>query len=199
MIKNLVASVAGLTLYSSLALAGPLPTYNLVLSNGGDAKATYVGFSAADTDTVELSMSGTPFFINKTTPMGTVHDLGTFSKGVEIPFELTNLNTHMNYFTGPGSRNPDGLVHAFVGNDPTQIYGFDTLPLSTRDFAISMEAPDVIFVGFEDLPGNISDFDYNDLVFAVTTFPGSVMEPSTFALLLVAIFVLPFFVCSIFA
>jgi hypothetical protein len=183
-IRTLLAATALSCVLAAAATANPLPTYNLVLGDGADAVATYIGFEAADTDSVELAMSGTPFFVNNTTPMGKTHDLGVAASGAEIPFELMNLTDSLDYFTGPGSRNADGDVHAFVGADPTGIYGFAGLSPAAQAFAVSLEAPGTVFVGFEDLPGAQSDFDYNDLVFAVReAIPGVVDEPAAMALL----------------
>ena len=98
---------------------------------------------------------------------GQTVDLGTFAAGTELEFGLyveepagfgyPNGNPGQNfdttYYTGPGSRNPDGAAHANVLNN---FYG-----------------PNTAFVGFEDW----SDFQYEDLQFKFAGLQGAAAAP----------------------
>lgn len=175
------AVVAGLGLASG-AEAAPLPTFNIVLGNGSAATAYFVGFSAADSDNVSVVGGLANFFVNQTTAIGTSAALGTFANGTEIAFSMTDLTLSNTWFTGPGSRNSDGNVHANVTLNISDIPG---LSAASYSYAAGLAAG-TVFVGFEDRPGVQSDFDYNDLVFAVTNgTPGRVPvpEPVSIALL----------------
>ena len=90
--------------------------------------------------------------------------LGTFANGGEIEFAMRDLTQGGNWVTGPGSRNADGFVHANVTFDITDIVG-----LSADSYAFAATLPaGTLFVGFEDLSSDQqSDFDYNDIVFAI--------------------------------
>lgn len=179
--------LAGGAMLGGHAQAGPLPTYNLVLGNGTDAVAYFVGFEAGDTDTVSVVLGALNFFVNQTTPIGTSQDLGTYAAGAEIEFQLDDLSVPATWYTGPGSRNADGNVHADVTNAPGDIPGFGGLSAASQAYANNLESlygSRVIFVGFEDRSGAQSDFDYNDLVFAVLNgVPANVPEPATLGLL----------------
>jgi len=92
------------------------------------------------------------------TPNGTTFYLGTFAAGTEIEFGLDMLDTGGNplepdgtiLYDGPGSRNPDGQVHAFMVNN------YEGLA-------------DTTYVGFEDELLDVpSDFNYVDEVYAFT-------------------------------
>lgn len=102
--------------------------------------------------------------------------------GDELQFGIHVLNTSHSFLVGPGSRNIDGIDHAYV-----------------------REGRFNVFLGFEDLFGG-GDRDYNDTIFRLTgatTSPrhapapapspdrtGSVPEPAPAVLLLVGIGVL---------
>jgi hypothetical protein len=87
---------------------------------------------------------------------GLVLDLGEFTAGTEMIFQLTVRDTGDAFQTGPAARNPDGLIHANV----------------------TWEGPNTAVVGFEDLYGG-GDQDYNDCQFRFT---GVVPAPGTIAL-----------------
>jgi Domain of unknown function (DUF4114) len=125
-----------------------------ILANGGDVSVTFVSASAADTD---LSFLSSPSKLtlfdnqpNNQTP--TSINLGTFGVGQLLTFELDNISIPEIFFTGLGSQNPDGDIHASVSE--TTSGGVETY-----------------LVGFEDLDASNSDWDYNDFVFDVTVDP----------------------------
>ena len=73
----------------------------------------------------------------------------------ELIFRLDNTTQDYSFFTGPGSRNPDGEVHAGV------------------DFS-SPYAPQT-YVGFEDRIDG--DFDYNDTNYSFTNLRDTTIVP----------------------
>ena len=165
----LVSALFGGLAFGTGASAGPLPTYNIVVGNGAAATAYFVGFSAGDTD--------------KSTPVGTSAALGAFGNGVEIEFAMTDLSVPNTFFSGAGTRNcaSDCNVHANVTLNIADIVG-----LSAGSYAYAATLPvGTVFVGFEDRAGRQSDFDYNDLVFAVVNARplNQVPEPASLALL----------------
>ena len=87
-------------------------------------------------------------------------NLGSFTPGTELIFRLFVNNTGEAFFTGPGSRNPDGQPHARVQ---------------------SAWLPGETLVSFEDLLNG--PFDYNDLSFSFTNTKAVVPEPGLLAML----------------
>jgi hypothetical protein len=138
-------------------------------ATGGNVIATFLGHEASYTNQLFLFMfdpnniphaiSGV-IFNNKTSPVGTSVNLGSFAANTELVFGIKVLNTGHTFYTGAGSRNPDGIAHATVD--------FDMSPA---------------VVGFEDLYGG-GDRDYNDLVFSFSNVQHErVPEPSSLLLL----------------
>jgi len=185
----LVGTIAGGLAFGSGAGAGPLATFNTVSGNGSSAIAHFVGFSAGDTNTLSVVAGLSNFFVNKSTGIGESRELGVFGNGAEIQFAMTDLSVANTFYSGAGSRNADGNVHAFVTTNIQDIVG-----LSSASYAFAASLPSgTVFVGFEDRPGSQSDFDYNDLVFAVVnarTLQLAVPEPTTLALIGLALVVL---------
>ncbi len=70
--------------------------------------------------------------------------LGPYAAGTELLFAAFVHNTGDTWFTGPSSRNGDGVVHG----------------------ATTYEGNCSWIVGFEDLPGG-GDLDFNDVIFRV--------------------------------
>ena len=157
----------------------PVTVGTELFASGGDVLVTNLGPTGAEYDEqlfVESPSNSFGLFLdNHSTPNGTTFYLGTFAAGTEIEFGLDMLNTGGNsqepngtiVYDGPGSRNPDGDVHAFMVNN------FEGLANTT-------------YVGFEDeLAAVPSDFNYIDEVYAFTgTKASSVPDASsTLALL----------------
>jgi hypothetical protein len=93
-------------------------------------------------------------------------DLGIFPAGTELVFGEYVRNTGQTFYSGLGSRNADGDVHAYV----------------------TSTGPTKVFVGFEDLLASSSDFNYNDITFTMDNLSAvEVPEPGLLALLLGAV------------
>ena len=131
----------------------PVTDGQVLFANGGDVTVTYQGWQGASYDEY-LFVSSPPngfgyFFENHSTPAGATLDLGTYAAGTEIQFGIYVVNTGLTFYDGPGSRNLDGQVHAYMVNN----YG----------------APNTTYVGFEDLNALTgADFNYKDEVYTFT-------------------------------
>ena len=156
-----VCAVLG-TLVLVCAMATPaqaIPiTEQTLIATGGDVVVTFVSNGAGYTS--ELYLDG-PFgdglgaiFNNATTSVGATMNLGAFAAGTELVFRLLVQQTGDLFYTGPGIRNLDGIVHAMI-----------------------QEAAGQVIVEFEDLFGG-GDFDYDELVFAFTNVSAA-DEPGT--------------------
>lgn len=176
--------------WSAGAQAAPLSTADILLGLGNDVTAVYLGSSAGDTDAVSL-LGGATLFVNNgagATAVGTTVDLGTYAVGQAITFTMDNLTTATSFTDGLGSLNPDGDVHALVTYDLEQLLAMcnGSGCLSTDSIALANSlGPNTSFIGFEDLSAaQGSDFDYNDIVFAVQGAEDPpVPTPSSLALL----------------
>lgn len=143
-----------------------------VLQNG-HVVMKYLGYEAAYTNTLSLH---SPFrsgaiFINKTTPIDSIFDLGVFPTGTPLVFDIYVHNTGHTFFTGPAGSNPDLVPHAYI----------DFFPNGNAN------------IGFEDLWSG-GDSDYNDLRFSLTNVSSiqraDLPEPSTWGLLLAGMAIL---------
>lgn len=143
----------------------PVSTGEELYASGGDVDVTYLGWQGASYD--EYLFVATPsnplghvigddFFENHSTPAGTTIDLGSYAAGTEIEFGIYVLNTGNTWFDGPGSRNADGVVHAYMLNNYEGQSG-------------------LTYVGFEDLAYPGGDFNYMDEVY---TFEGAAASPT---------------------
>ena len=163
------AALAGLMSASVTATAAPVLGGQLFW-NGGDVTITAQFASAGFLSELQLYSATPAIFVLWNAPNG--NPVGTsmtltaaqidvdHNIGDELIFGIRVTNTNQPFRMGPGSRNPDGLIHATVDN----------------------LGGGLLRVGFEDLLGG-GDRDYNDNVFH---FQGSVSsnvpEPSTLAL-----------------
>jgi len=198
-VNKILATFAGATLLVNSAWATIITTipaypggiHNVavtkpfnVYATGGDVEVSYLGLAGAHyidyfflaaavlpgASVTTLPITGTSIFQNQTGPTGPV-DLGNFAAGSELIFGIRVNNTGKTYYSGAGSRNDDGVIHMYgVNNYLTQ---------------------GTTYLGFEDLPASIADFNYADMritVTGVTNVPKSIPDNNTgtFTLLLVA-------------
>jgi hypothetical protein len=133
-------------------IAMPLDPELMLTASGGDVDIFFAGSDAGYNSQLFLSSPSTdgPFFPNHSTPIGESAALGMFSAGTELIFRLNVLTSGNNFFTGPGSRNPDNMVHAIF-----------------TPWAATAKIPAGILVAFEDLRGG-GDHDFNDFRFVVS-------------------------------
>jgi MYXO-CTERM domain-containing protein len=143
----------GLTSITSAEIGDP------VVATGGEVVITIEGGTAGYTNDL-FYMSGTgPIRIGSNRDFGLTMSLGIFSAGTELVFAMRVLDTGHEFFTGPASRNFDGVAHS-------RIMVFDGYSR----------------IGMEDIFGG-GDFDLDDLSFTATNVvPG----PGAMALGLVA-------------
>jgi Domain of unknown function (DUF4114) len=186
--KLLSTFAAVSVLYSTAALAFPYkaPQYDQLFGVGANVNAYYVGSSAADTDLLSVVLGSQDIFNNHTTPVGTSSVLGNYNLGADINFSMYNQNTTNTVYSGSGINNPDGLVHFDMVDNVALLPGYNNLSNVSITYADSLVGNNVWFVGVEDLTSSQnSDWDFNDLVFAVKyASVKSVSEPSdTFGLL----------------
>ncbi len=141
----------------------PVTVGEELFASGGAVYVTDLGPTGAsyDEDLFVASPSlGYGVFMNDhSTPQGTTYYLGTFAAGTEIEFGLDVTTTGSIWYDGPGSRNADGVVHAYMVND------YEGLANTT-------------YVGFEDESYPGGDFNYGDEIYAFTGVAASVNPPT---------------------
>ena len=191
---RIFVAIGTLLLSASLARAGaiPYPNVGTPITVNTDLVATqsspltlayFYGFSAADTDYLEiwdvtqgafLTVTGgaTEFFDNQTTTPGGSSVLTLYGATAGDLLQLDVVNTAYNpalTLTSDPKNDPGdpGYSHAYVTAYTTSVNG--------------IPAPGV-FVGMEDLPIGVSDFDYNDDQYVLTGV-AQTPEPSSLLLL----------------
>jgi hypothetical protein len=147
------------------------PFVPLTASATGDVDGYFYGFSAGDTDLIEMcdltASFCSPFGLdNQITPVGTMFDFGAVTAGDVLVFNLENVSAGYTLSSNPAF-SVDGINHAYVtpytATGPTAVAG---IPAGT-------------FLGLEDLAVPGSDLDYNDDQFVFTNLrSGVVPEPS---------------------
>jgi hypothetical protein len=146
----LFASSSGLANECAItSTGGAIPAARLVvLDDDATATSTFCGGTASYTSDAWLADDGDDIYLGtgNVTPSGYTVELGAFTAGRELVFYIYVYDTDIIYYSGPGERNPDGLVHAAV-ND-----------LGAGAF----------LVGFEDLFGG-GDQDYDDINLVMQT------------------------------
>lgn len=156
----------------------PISTPVTLIANGGDVKVTFQANTATYDDYLFLfapapawpfqapPTTGNYIFWNhdpNLTAGSSTIDLGIFPAGTELVFGEYVRNTGQIFYSGLGSRNPDGDVHAYI--------------IGTGQ--------DTVFVGFEDLLASApSDFNYNDITFTMENLNAVVVpEPGAVSLI----------------
>ena len=165
---------------SLLALAGPVgppsTTGDELYAAGGRVDVYFVSKGSAiwmDDLYLDSPTASGLIFRNQVATPGDVVSLGSFATGTPLIFRLFNNDSNVNFFTGPGSRNPDGLVYAAV--QPWQ--------------ADSLIPVDGLLVSFEDMLGKPEGArSYGDTRFVFTSVQSSdVVLPEPASMALVAI------------
>jgi len=165
--KALFAVFTAAFLFAGTAKAYTYDLSGLSLFVVNPEEQVTVSFLSRDASYTHLLGSNltTGTLIDSGNPISSALDLGLFSSGTEIIFDLYVNNTQQTFFSGDASRNVDGVVHAGID---TTFFGNNT-----------------VAIGFEDLLLKNTDNDYNDVVFKVSNVSVSaVPEPSTYALML---------------
>ena len=148
-------------------------------ATGTGIDAYFYSASAADTDTISVFDLSTGTFLspqgvfnNQSTAPGTMVTFTSpsLTTGDTLVFDLYNASFPGDTLSSNTATSPDGDSHAYVTPFDGTI-GSDGTIVGT-------------YVGMEDLPASVSDFDYNDDTFVFTNVdPAPTPEPSTFALL----------------
>jgi hypothetical protein len=145
----LAAMVAGSSIGTSTSSAALLHGGSVIVETDGEVVATFQGHSAGFTNQLFLDSPANALgilFTNQTTAVGTQVNLGSFTAGTELVFRMNVTDDGNNFFSGPASRNPDNITHAFVDDGLI---------------------PDETYVAFEDILGG-GDLNFNDLTFSLT-------------------------------
>jgi hypothetical protein len=170
---------------TSSAEASPVPysdaghvneqTYSLVATQAGDINVWFAGKGTATNDDVLTAIvNGTPTGIvgldNQSSTIGQYLNLGHVNVGDTIVFEMRDLSSGRNWFTD-NATNSDGVNHAYMTAFAGGLVGTSVVPVG-------------LYLGFEDVTGCWSDWNYQDLQFYMST--GSVSavpEPSTWVMM----------------
>ncbi|MDQ5978273.1 MAG: hypothetical protein QG602_1247 [Verrucomicrobiota bacterium] len=158
--KILKTSIGGglLALLLPVAHAVPILGGSVIVASDGEVVAKFLGHTAGYTNLLYLDSPTNGIgviFNNHASLIGSTVNLGSFTAGTELIFRINVVNTGDNFYSGPASRNADGLAHAVV------------------DDAFSASET---YVGFEDLYGG-GDRDYDDLNFSFTNVKGTNNPP----------------------
>jgi hypothetical protein len=149
------------------------PQVSLIASSTGTVTGYFYSESAADYDEVRLvdvtkGTSSVWELPNQSTSQGTSTDFSpvSVSAGDQLVFELLNESLNPNQIFATNSiDSSDGVNHGYV----TGFSGGSGIPAG-------------LYIGFEDLPKQGSDLDYNDEAIVVTNVSAS-PEPGSLALL----------------
>lgn len=195
---HLVGLVSVLALGSASLFADPFTpysnggsantaVYNVTFtgSTGTDIDAYFYSDSATDNDTISILDVTTGKFLipedafpNHSSTAGsevvfTPMSGSTLTNGDVLVFELENSDYPTDIFASVAGDSTDGVNHAYITPFDGTISGVSGTVVGT-------------YVGMEDLPASVSDFDYNDdtFVFTETVVQSTpTPEPSTFLLL----------------
>lgn len=163
-----------------------------VVATGGAVEARFDYNGAAYTNELHMNLylnGQQVIFNNQTSTVNSTVNLGTYAAGTELIFWIevvSPASAHNLFYTGPGSRNADGIAHAIVtdGTDADLQAVASANGLNLTDL-IARTSPQAgrTWVGFEDIFGG-GDRDYEDLVFSFTNTVASngVPEPGTLGL-----------------
>lgn len=152
------------------------PTVTITAASTGNVEGYFYGFSAADSDSVQMCDLTQSFcsgfeLNNQTTTIGDSFDFGSVVSGDLLIFNLQNLSTG-NFFSSDPTFSVDGINHAYVTP-----YTGDTAP------PVDAGIPTGTFIGMEDSRYPGSDLDYNDTEFVFTNLLTAATPEPSFLLL----------------
>lgn len=134
---------------TAAAIAAPGTEGARLIATGGEVTVTYLGSGAFFENRVFLDNGDDDYtndrqiLDNRSVAVGDKIALGAFEAGEELVLRLDVVNNETRFFTGPATRNLDGLAHARVqsGWRPDRtLVSFEDLyngPLEFNDFSLA--------------------------------------------------------------
>ena len=166
------AAHAALPIYATPGFENAV-TYSFTAAGDGDLLAYFTGSNASFTEVLGVEINGVDSGItglnNHTSAYGDSLNFGFVHAGDSLNFYINVFNTGDTFYT-VRARNNDGVNHVF-----------------SASYAGDPDVPAGVYVAFEDLP-NGGDFNYRDETFVftnVTSTPGGVPEPASWALMII--------------
>ena len=174
----------GAAVVASHASAVPIITQPPVISGlGDDVQVTFVSASAADQSQAFLmGLSNTPLFANNSPSFSPGFTVNLGNRTGPLNLGLTNVTTGTTF--SANTRASDGFFHARFTTNLQDLIQTPPAPAVTSVLSSETSQTPLMYVGFEDLLSTQgSDFDYNDLVLAVSNVdpPTDVPEPASIA------------------
>ena len=170
------------TPYNNVGTPDSATIINYTGANAAGIIGYFYGASASDTDNISVYdatagvfLSNQNSFDNHATAIGTsfLFTNGALKNGDVLVFDLYNTSFSGDTFSSNSVTSPDDDSHAYFSSFDGNIAGVGNV--------VGM------YIGMEDLPASVSDFDYNDDTFVFTDVtvsdPTPTPEPSSFALL----------------
>jgi hypothetical protein len=149
--------------------AAPARAQVSFFGTGSDVMVKYMGCDASFTSDLLFGFTvggiSTPLFNCHGSTAGQEVNIGPIASGTEVIFSLFVHDQQQTYYTGAGSRNPDGLIHVSSFAVSDGVY--------TRQF------------GFEDTFGG-GDMDFNDTNFRIGGVSDISVTPEPSSLILAA-------------
>lgn len=151
-------------------------SYSLAATETGSINVWFAGMGTAThenllTAFVNGTWTGIVGLDNQTSALGQYLNLGHVSAGDTIVFKLIDLFSGANWFTD-NAQNEDRVNHAYMTTFAGGLVGSSPVPAG-------------IYLAFEDVIASVSDLNYQDLQFYMSTGPiGAVPEPSTWAMMI---------------
>jgi len=163
-----VAAIAGAPPARAFPTVGVPVTTNpgTLTGTGAVATAIFVSSDAGDTNQLSLGgFAGNPFFNNHATSQGASLSLGPLTGPLQ--FAMQDLSTGVTFTADVADSG--GAFHVFYTSNYAD-FGVGALPAATAAAIAALPAgSSVTFAGWEDrTSAEHSDFDYNDLIFAVS-------------------------------
>jgi len=140
-------------------------TYSFTATNTGDIDAYFAGSTARYDETLTMLVNGVATGVtgldDHTSSLGQMLDLGHVQAGATLTFLINVITSGNTWYSNP-ALNSDGANHVFSASYAGGDHG---IPAGT-------------YVGFEDLPGGHSDWNYHDETFVFTDVSTIATTPS---------------------